>query len=166
MAGRKKAVAETAEIVKQEPAKVAVVAKKAEEIKAEVKEAEAKPEEKETEAKAETAEVKAEEPKTEEPKKAPAKKTTAAKKVAEKKAPAKKAATKKSTSKKEVVSAVILQFDGKEVAAKEVMENAKNDWIAAGHKEEDLKSITLYIKPEENTAYYVINDGDTGSVGL
>ena len=40
---------------------------------------------------------------------------------------------------------------------------AKADWIAAGHKEGDLKEITLYIKPEENVAYYVANGIDTGS---
>ena len=30
-------------------------------------------------------------------------------------------------------------------------------------KEEDIQSIELYVKPEENTAYYVINGDVTGS---
>ena len=30
----------------------------------------------------------------------------------------------------------------------------------------DMKSITIYFKPEENTAYYVINDDVKGSISL
>ena len=33
-------------------------------------------------------------------------------------------------------------------------------------KAEELKSLKVYVKPEEFTAYYVINDDVTGSIDL
>ena len=35
-----------------------------------------------------------------------------------------------------------------------------------GKKVSEMKSLTLYLKPEENKAYYVINDEITGSVEI
>lgn len=99
-----------------------------------------------------------------------AKKSTVEKKTTEKKAPVKKATTtkkqkaKKETAKKEPTTNVILQFAGKELSAQEFTSRAKTDWIASGHKEDDLKDITLYIKPEDNAVYYVANGIDTGSI--
>lgn len=91
------------------------------------------------------------------PKKTAARKTTT-RKTAEKKTPARKPAAKK-----EAVATVVLQYAGREVSEQDIMARAKADWVAAGHKEKDLKEITLYIKPEENVAYYVANGSDTGS---
>ena len=90
-------------------------------------------------------------------------KKTATRKTAEKKTPAKKPAAKKTAAKKEAVTTVVLQYAGREVFEQDIMARAKADWVAAGHKEGDLKEITLYIKPEENVAYYVANGIDTGS---
>ena len=69
----------------------------------------------------------------------------------------------KTAAKKEAVTTVVLQYAGREVFEQDIMARAKADWVAAGHKEGDLKEITLYIKPEENVAYYVANGIDTGS---
>lgn len=82
-----------------------------------------------------------------------------------KKTPAKKTASKKTTQKKELVTTVTLQHGGRDVLEKDLIETAKKDWIAAGHKKNDLKELALYIKPEENTVYYVVNGTDTGSFG-
>ena len=82
---------------------------------------------------------------------------------APKKPAAKKTATRKTAAKKEAVTTVVLQYAGREVFEQDIMARAKADWVAAGHKEGDLKEITLYIKPEENVAYYVANGIDTGS---
>lgn len=130
--------------VKKAPAKeVKPVEEKASEVKAEVKEA--------PKAKAEA-------------KKAPAKKT--AKAPAKKTAAAKKeAAPKKETAKKTVVSeAVNFQFNGKSYTPDDLLKSCRDVWkYDLGGKEEDLKSIELYVKPEENTTYYVINGDVTGS---
>ena len=53
---------------------------------------------------------------------------------------------------------MVIEFGGKQIVAKEILESAKKDF-AAKHEGEELKSIHLYIKPEESVAYYVANDG-------
>ena len=108
---------------------------------------------------------------TTEVKEAPAKTTvrktrTTAKKTTEKPAAEKKPAARR-TVKKEVNAEVYVQFLGKEVYAKDVLENVKKIWTEEmGKKEKDLRDVKIYIKPEENAAYYVINGDVTGAVGL
>ena len=147
---------------------------------AEVKKATAKvvakvpAEEKKVEVKA--AEVKAPEVKAEVKKEA-VKKTPAAKKAPAKKAPAKKApAAKKETVKKETVKKapaakkpvgkeeVNFEFSGKSYTSEHLIRITRDVWkYDLNGKEEDIQSIELYVKPEENTAYYVINGDVTGS---
>ena len=98
--------------------------------------------------------VKAEAPKAEPvkeaaPKKAPAKKAAAKKETASKKAPAKKA-------EKETEAAVVIQYAGKEIAAKEILERAKLAFTDANPGAK-IDNIVLYVKPEEDVAYYVVN---------
>lgn len=80
----------------------------------------------------------------EEPKKAPAKKAAPT--------PAKKTPVKKSEPK----ASVVVEYDEKQIAAKDVLENAKKAFKKL-HKNVDIKTIDLYIKPEEGVAYYVVN---------
>ena len=110
--------------------------------------------------KAETAkvEVKAEEAKAAKTaKKAPAKKTTA------RKTPAKRTTTKKAAV---VTEEVYLQYAGKEFSSADLTAKVKEIWKEMGKKAADLKDIKVYVKPEENAAYYVINNEETGSFGL
>ena len=99
--------------------------------------------------------VKAEEP----AKKAPAAKTPAAKKAPAKKAaaPVKKAPAAKAPAAKEIKAAVYVQYAGREVAAQDLLAAAKKAYVAAGHKEEDIETINVYVKPEENAAYFAVN---------
>ncbi|MBP3926416.1 MAG: hypothetical protein J6D13_04440 [Clostridium sp.] len=113
----------------------------------------------EVKAAAPAAEVQAPEVKKEAPKKA-----TTAKKAAEpKKAPARRTAAKKAA---EVETSVYVQYAGREVTVKELVAEAKSAYIAAGHKEEDIKTIDVYVKPEENAAYYVVNGSDGNKIEL
>ena len=98
--------------------------------------------------------VKTPEVKAEEPKKEAAPKKAAAPK---KEAPAKKAPAKKAPVKKEIKTAVYVQYAGKEAEVEKLVAAAKKAYVAAGHKETDIKTVEIYVKPEENTAYYVIN---------
>ena len=82
------------------------------------------------------------------------------------KAEAKKAPAKKATAKKEVKANVVLQFAGQEANMDAVVENAKNAFVAEGHKASEIKDIQIYVKPEDNAAYYVINQDITGKVNL
>ena len=87
-----------------------------------------------------------------------AEKKPAAKKTAEKKpAAAKKPAAKKSAAPKaaETASKVVIQFGGGEADTAALVEKAKK---VAGVK--SAKQVDVYVKPEVNRVYYVIN-GDT-----
>ncbi len=69
-----------------------------------------------------------------------------------KKAPAKKAPAKKADPK----ASVVIEFAGKQTVAKEVLDKAVKAYEAA-HKGVEIKTIEVYVKPEENVAYYVVN---------
>lgn len=110
------------------------------------------------EAKKTTAAKPAAEKKAAAPKKtAPAKKAAAPKAAEEKKAAApKKTAAKKPAVKKEVQSSVFIEYAGKQIVAKDVLEAAKNAYEAM-NKGVAIETIEIYVKPEENAAYYVVN---------
>lgn len=94
---------------------------------------------------------------------AAAKKTTTAKKTTAKKAAEPKAAAKRGrkAAAKEIVN---FQFAGKSYTPDELLNICKDVWkYDLNGKEEDFKSVELYVKPEENTTYYVINGDVTGS---
>lgn len=83
-------------------------------------------------------------------------------KATETKAP-KKAAAKKTTKKEMKVKAVV-EYYGKQVEEKEIIARVKKAWTKTGKKVGDIKSMELYIKPEEAAVYYVINGTATGAV--
>lgn len=91
-----------------------------------------------------------------------AKKATKAVEVVEEvkveKAPAKRTAAKKTE--------MILQFAGNEVLVADVEKKVKAQYTSEGNKVSSIKSLTVYVKPEENSAYYVINGDITGRVDL
>lgn len=91
-------------------------------------------------------------------------KKTAEKKTAAKKATGKKPAKKPAAKEVEKIEEIYVQFSGQELFTKEVLERAKQAYIAEGHRESSIKSIRLYIKPEEHMAYYVINEKIAGGV--
>lgn len=78
----------------------------------------------------------------------------------------KKTAVKKETVKVEKQEAVFVQFAGEEFVVEEVMEKAKAAYVAEGHRAAGIKTLRLYIKPEERKAYYVVNDKAAGSIDL
>ena len=95
--------------------------------------------------------------------KAPAK---AATKAAEKKAAAKKATTAKKAPAKaaKVENNIYVQFSGMEFDTAAIEKAVKADYTAKNGKK-DMKSVSIYIKPEDMKAYYVI-DGIIGDVAL
>ena len=101
----------------------------------------------------------------EEVKKAPAKKTAAKKTTVKEEvkaeAPAKKATTTKKVALK---TAVTLQFAEKSYTEESLVTIAKDVWkFDLKQKTTDLKSVELYVKPEEGLCYYVFNGDVTGS---
>lgn len=52
---------------------------------------------------------------------------------------------------------VYLEFGGKSVSVSEIVENVKKAF-KADNKKASVKKVQVYIKPETNEAYYVVND--------
>ena len=61
---------------------------------------------------------------------------------------------------------VFIQFQGQEAVVADVIEKAKKQFEAEGHRASSIKSIQVYLKPEEYAAYYVINQKHAGRVDL
>lgn len=138
------------------------------------------------------AESKAAEKAEEKPKKAPAKrrcakpecaetkknvkaepeKKAAAKPAAEKATKTTKESTKKTSAKSgaqetKQKSSLHIQYAGKSLSEEELIKRAKDSWqYDLGNEAGDLNSIELYVKPEENKVYYVINEDVTGSFDI
>ncbi len=47
-----------------------------------------------------------------------------------------------------------------------VTERVKSHYTAKGFKADSIENMQIYVKPEDFTAYYVINDGVVGKVNL
>ena len=148
-------------------AEVKAAPAKAEEKKAPAKKAAAKKPAAKKAAPAKKAEPKKAAEKTE-AKKPAAKKATTTKKAA----PAKKAtAAKKPAAKKavtaEVKTNIVLQYGDKNVTYDTIVTNAKNNFkYDMGGDVDSIKKLSVYVKPEENAAYYVVDDKVQGRIDL
>lgn len=133
-------------------------AAKVEETKAAVKETVAeKKEAAETKVAAKAAEAKAAVKETAEEKAKETKKVVKEKKTAK--------VTKKA-EKEELKPEVVIQYQGREAIVAEAIEKAKSQFVAEGHRVSSIKSLQIYLKPEEFAAYYVINQKFAGRVDL
>lgn len=89
------------------------------------------------------------------------------KKTTAKAAKAAKTAKEAKTAKKEPVKPeIIVQYQNSEVDTAAVEERVKAQFVAEGHKAGFIRKLNIYIKPEEYSAYYVINDKFSGRVDL
>ena len=59
---------------------------------------------------------------------------------------------------------LFIQYGENEVAASEISAKVKEDYRQSGN-EDEIRQVKIYVKPEENKAYYVINDVE-GNVDL
>lgn len=92
--------------------------------------------------------------------KKPAAKKTAGRKPAAKKPAGRKPAAKKTASKKASDETVYIQYNGAEVTPSGLIERAKAE---SGVK--SPSKVDVYVKPEENMVYYVV-DNNPGSFSL
>ncbi|MCR5674447.1 MAG: DUF6465 family protein [Lachnospiraceae bacterium] len=88
-------------------------------------------------------------------------------------AKAKKPAAKKSATKNPTInsnafkSSVMLQYGEKSVPYDDLVAKVKDIWTnALGRKIIDIDNVDLYIKPEENKVYYVVNGSESGDFDL
>lgn len=78
-------------------------------------------------------------------------------------APRKKPAKK---VEKVVTESIILQSAGVEWNVGSVKEKVIAAYVAEGHRRGRISDLTVYLKPEERKAYYVINGKITGSIDV
>lgn len=74
------------------------------------------------------------------------------------------AAPKKTT--KKVNASIMVEYNGQSVSTDAVLENVKKTFEAEGNKLSAIKDLQIYVKPEDNAAYYVINQDITGKINL
>ena len=75
-------------------------------------------------------------------------------------------AVQKEETKQESAPEIILQYREYEASIDAVTDRVKSHYYAKGHAHGSIESIQIYVKPEDFTAYYVINDGIVGKVNL
>lgn len=103
---------------------------------------------------------------------APAKKAEETKPVEEQKKtgrkPGRPAGTKNAVKKtakkveKEVLQEVYFEYNGQQFLSNELVDRIKEEWKNEGHRIASIKSLRVYVNPEERKAYYVINDKAEG----
>ena len=110
--------------------------------------------------------------------KAEAKVEEAVKPVVEKAAPEKEAkkpgrkpglknkSAAKPAKKEEAVTEIYVQYGPGESSVATVVEKIKAEYVEQGHRASSIKSLKVYLKPEDRSAYYVINDKVAGRVDL
>lgn len=96
--------------------------------------------------------------------------TTEKKATTKKASETKTAAKKTTTTAKKTVKKVVnieaktfVQFNGREVVTSDILETVKKVWVEKFQgKLEDIKTIEIYIKPDECKAYFVVNGLSNG----
>ena len=69
--------------------------------------------------------------------------------------------------KKEAKTSFYLQYMGKEISTEEITKKVHEVWTKEyGKSVEEIKTLNVYLKPEEAAAYYVINEETTGKVTI
>ena len=64
------------------------------------------------------------------------------------------------TSKKNIT----VQYQGRERSVDNLLSLIKRDACEKGIKDEDIAEVNVYIKPEENAVFYVINNDFQGQI--
>ena len=66
----------------------------------------------------------------------------------------------------EVNTQVFVQYQNNEADVAKIEEKIKAQFAADGHRVGNIKKLSIYMKPEEYAAYYVINEKFFGRVDL
>lgn len=77
-----------------------------------------------------------------------------------------KATTKAKKEKQPAKTEIIVQYQQNAANLGELEDKVKKQFVAEGHRAGCIKTLNIYVKPEEYKAYYVINDKFFGSVDL
>lgn len=72
----------------------------------------------------------------------------------------------KNKQKEQLTPEVYVQYHGEEAEQSAIIEKIKEQYVSEGHRAGNIKSLKLYLKPEDRAAYFVINDRYAGKVDL
>ena len=61
---------------------------------------------------------------------------------------------------------LIIQSCGLEISESEIISKIKENWVSDGKLVQDIKTIDMYVKPEEKKVYYIINDEINGDLDI
>lgn len=90
--------------------------------------------------------------------------------VAEKAAadvPAEPEPLKKAKETKAVSEVVVLEFQSESFDITSIRERCRQAWLdQSGGSAESVRKLTVYVKPEDRRAYWVVNDCDNGDIEL
>ncbi len=59
---------------------------------------------------------------------------------------------------------IVVQYQNRDRKADELLQQIKADVLSKGFSEADFAKIDVYIKPEDNKVFYVVNDKVNGSI--
>ena len=59
---------------------------------------------------------------------------------------------------------VIIQYQGRERMEENLLALIKRDILNKGMKDEDIEEVNIYVKPEEQAVFYVVNQTVEGSI--
>ncbi len=75
--------------------------------------------------------------------------------------------TRKAVKEPETTAEMTIQFSGKSYSTADLVKIARDVWkYDLGKEEADFRSVELYVVPEENTVYYVINGTVKGNFAI
>lgn len=61
---------------------------------------------------------------------------------------------------------IVIQFKGRERSQENILQQVRREAVAKGVADEEIEHVDIYIKPEEQAVYYVINGQIEGKIGF
>lgn len=59
---------------------------------------------------------------------------------------------------------IYIQYGDHEVRTEDIAHRVREDYVAGGGRLSDIHDLQIYVKPEDNAVYYVVNREQTGKV--
>lgn len=61
---------------------------------------------------------------------------------------------------------IVIQFQGRERQEQNLLDQIKLDILKQGMNDEDIEELDVYVKPEEQLVYYVVNKELSGQISF
>ena len=61
---------------------------------------------------------------------------------------------------------VVIQYQGRERNEEHILQQIKKDILAKDVKDDEIEVLDIYVKPEENAIFYVVNKNIDGSIAF